>query len=114
VASIEEIRSLTALMRSDVQYPYWPRLRALLLGHGIDPAVAVFARSFEDDAQLEFGIIVAPDGRVFEFDYDYRERAEGEGDLTRWEEITQRWESRPGAEDIKAAFELHQKQHPSD
>ena len=89
----DDIRARTELMRTSVERPYWVRLRDLLHERGINPNEAVMAQSFPDDAQLEFGIVVTPEGQVVEFDYDYLGVKEGEGRFTAWTDVSDRWDS---------------------
>jgi hypothetical protein len=93
-------------MRTSVERPYWVRLRELLRERGINPDEAVMAQSFPDDARLEFGIVVTPEGRVVEFDFDYLRVTEGEGSFTAWTDVSDRWEGGPWAQEIATALGL--------
>lgn len=62
------------------------------------------ATSFPDDLDFEFGILVTPDRRVFQYGYSYRGQAEDGGRLTEWRDETDRWQSRPNAADVAAAM----------
>jgi hypothetical protein len=65
----------TDLLRAGVE-PTWVRLRELLQEKGLDPSAVVLAEMYPDDPGMEFGIVVAPGGAVYEFDFIY-----GKGDL---------------------------------
>ena len=90
----DEIQELTRLLRQS-QEAFWARLRQILWEKGVDPQGALLVESFEDDDQLEFGIVVTNDGDVFEFDFEYRDRSIGEGAVCRWEKLTDRHISSP-------------------
>lgn len=90
--------------------PFWVRLRDLLAEQGLDWRKAAMAQCFPDDGALEFGIVVAADGEVYEFDFTH-----GRGDITTamksgvlsdWRRTTDRWRDRPFREDVVDAFEL--------
>lgn len=99
----DEIRELTAELRADPA-PMLRRLRALLAEKEVDPAAAWLAQFFPDDTQFQFGVLVAGDGRVYQFGYDYLHRDEAEGDLNEWKELTQGWRCTPYASRIEAAL----------
>src|SRR3954463_11892375 len=99
----------TLLLRESDE-PLFVRLRELLDDRGIDVGRSALARIFPDDADMEFGVIVTPDRRVYEFDLHY-----GKGDLatqvatatiTDWRDRTEWWESTPSRSDIEDAFRL--------
>jgi len=73
---------------------------------GVPPHQSLLAQSFPDDTQFEFGIVVAPDRRVFHFGYDYLHRSPGEGTFTEWAEFTRAWSKSPWANEISAALEM--------
>ena len=90
--------------------PVWARLRELLRARGLDPGQVALANLFPDDTNMEFGIVVTPDGRVYEFDLTY-----GKGDLRRqavtatisdWRDRTADWRDTTDRGDIEAAFDL--------
>ena len=66
----ERAAELTALLRSS-EDPLWRRLRSLLEAKGLKPMTVTVADLSRDDTSLEFGLIVTPDHRVFQFDFDY-------------------------------------------
>ena len=97
----------TRLLRTG-NAPVWQRLRTL---QDFDPRTVALATLFTDDVDLEFGILVTTEGRVFEFDL----RFDREGDLkaqvaaasfTAWTETTDRWRERPFRSDVESAIRL--------
>lgn len=90
--------------------PFWVRLRELLAEKGIDWRQAAIAQCFPDDAAMEFGIVVAADGEVYEFDFLHGRgdiaTAMKSGVLSDWTRTTDRWRDRPFREDVNAAFAL--------
>jgi len=101
----DQVRLRTGLLRSSAD-AMWARVRQLLEERGVPPHQSLLAQSFPDDTQFEFGMVVAPDRRVFHFGYDYLHRSPGEGTFTEWEEFTQAWSKSPWANEISAALEL--------
>jgi hypothetical protein len=90
--------------------PLWARLRTLLADRDVDASRAALATLFPDDTNMEFGVIVTPDRRVYEFDLHY-----GKGDLanqaatatiTDWRDRTEWWQSTPHRSDIEDAFRI--------
>ena|SRR5947207_13427026 len=94
----DRVRLRTGLLRSSAD-AMWARVRQLLEERGVPPHQSL-------DTQFEFGIVVAPDRRVFHFGYDYLHRSPGEGTFTEWEEFTQAWSKSPWANEISAALEM--------
>jgi hypothetical protein len=99
----------TRLLRESDE-PLYARLRSLLTERGIDCGQAALATFFPDDADMEFGVLVTPDRRVYEFDLHY-----GEGDLqaqvatatiTDWRDRTDWWDSTPHRRDVENALRL--------
>ena len=97
----------TRLLRVDA-HPMWARLRDLLRERGLDPDHVAIADLFPDDTDMEFGIVVVPDGQVFEFDLVY-----GRGDLNTaaataiigdWRDRTDSWRDSPFRPQIESAF----------
>lgn len=82
----------TRLLREGTE-PEYARLRVLLAERGLDPDTVALATLFPDDVAQLFGIVVTPEGRVFEFDLDYldpetRTGRIANGVLCRWEETS--------------------------
>ena len=87
--------------------PFWTRLRAVVQERGVDPLTSALATCFPDDSSLEFGIVVTPDGDVFEFEFEYLATGNvASGTLARWDRMTDRWKDRPFRAEVEAAFEL--------
>jgi hypothetical protein len=99
----------TRLLREATD-PLYVRLRSQLAERGIDVDQSALAAFFPDDGNMEFGVVVTPDRRVFEFDLHY-----GKGDLrqqtdtatiTDWRDRTEWWSSTPSRADVEDAFRL--------
>jgi hypothetical protein len=99
----------TQLLRDDSN-PVWARLRELLRARGLDPDRVALADFFPDDTDMEFGIVVTPDGHVYEFDFIY-----GKGDLatqagtatiSEWRDRSTWWRDTPHRARIEQAFRL--------
>ena len=89
---------LTRLLRTSND-PLWIRLRECIRQRGYEPCDCALPQFFPDGGNLEFGLLVAPDDRVFEFDLVY-----GVGDLVaqqasaeirNWTETSDRWRDQP-------------------
>ena len=100
----------TGLLRES-QDALFVRLRELLRDRGIDVEASALATFFPDDVDLEFGVVVTADGRVYEFDLVYPRRGDI-GQKTRnatlgdWRETTDWWRATPSHRDIEDAFQL--------
>src|SRR5215210_7038136 len=94
---------LTEVLRTD-ESPLSVRLRTLLKARGVEPGRAVLAERFTDDNSLEFGIVVAETGEVFQFDYDYLRRDIGDGVFAQWNDLTETWPASPHHERVRAAL----------
>jgi hypothetical protein len=99
----------TRLLRGSDNLVY-VRLRSLLSERGIEVNRSVLATFFPDDTNMEFGVLVTPDRRVYEFDLHH-----GGGDLrsqavmaviTDWRDRTEQWDSTPHRRDIEDALRL--------
>jgi hypothetical protein len=105
MARREHVELDTRLLRSDTE-PFWLRLRACLREKGTEPNTAVLATCFPDDSSFEFGIIVTPDGEVYEFGFDWFHKPVDEGTLTEWTRTTDHWRDQAFYEHVEAALEL--------
>ena len=101
---MNDLQERTHLLRSDPS-PMFERLRFLLTERGVDPKAALLAQLFSDDNSLEYGIVVASNGQVFEFDYDYLRRDVGAGDLSAWNDITSEWKSNAWHTEVQTALD---------
>lgn len=89
----------------------WARLRELLRLRDIDPNTAVLADFFPDDTDLEFGVLLTPEGRVYEFDFTYGPRGDIKSKsatavISDWSDMTDRWRDRPYRDQVEAALPL--------
>ncbi len=105
MTTTQEILSLTALLRSGVD-PFWVRLRELLSERGLALDKLMLASSFPDDTNLEFGIVVTNDRRVYQFAFDYLDKPVEQGKFTEWVDLTERHASSPYHEEVAAALDL--------
>lgn len=84
----------TVALRSSTQ-PRWQRLRQRLEEEGIDPEDAAIPDRHTEDTALEFGIVVAKDGRAFSFEFDFLRDEKGleleyeDARVTAWEELNE-------------------------
>ena len=101
----EPIRELTGLLRTSDE-PLWERLRLLLREKGIDPATTLLAECFPDDAELEFGLVVTQERRLFQFGLDYLHTTVEQGSFAEWVERTADVAGSPCRERAAAALEL--------
>ena len=90
--------------------PLFVRLREILAEKGVNPSSSVLAAFFPDDTNMEFGVVVTPERRVYEFDLHY-----GPGDLlnqvstaliSAWRDRTDWWPSTPSRTDIEDAMAM--------
>jgi hypothetical protein len=98
----------TRLLREGQDEGY-KRLRTLLSERGMDPDAVALAECYPDDNRVWFGVVVTPEARVYEFDFDFS----GPGDIrtqfangvfSAWDETTERWRDRAGADSVEAAL----------
>lgn len=102
-------RSSTRLLRESDE-PLFRRLRVLLAERGIDSGRSALAALFPDDTDMEFGVVVAQDKRVYEFQLHYAKgdiahAVEG-ATITAWDDRSAWWDSDPFSSDIREAMEL--------
>lgn len=84
------VAELTRLLRSS-QEPLWARLREELTSRGLEPSQVALAVSHEDDEDFEYGVVVSPEGGVYEFGFSYLGRSTEEGEIVEWNNISARW-----------------------
>ena len=76
-------------------------IRRCLAESGLDPDEVALADLFEDDERCLFGVLVAPDGRAFTFDYRWEDEALDDGRLLSLKDITDTWEGSPYWPEVK-------------
>ena len=91
-AKPDMIKQDTSRLRSSPA-PVYARIRELLRERGVDPDMSLAAVMYQDDVELEYGVIVTADRRVFEFDFDYSKGPVEEGIFRRWRDLTDSYES---------------------
>ncbi len=80
----QEIEELTGLMRYD---PDWADLRDVLTRKGLDPAQMLLAAFCEDEYRHEYGVIVTPEAKVYEYARRTASRR-SKGRLLQWHDRT--------------------------
>lgn len=80
----QEVEELTDFVRSDAN---WTDLRGILIEKGFNPFDILLVSFIEDENEMEYGIIVKNDKKVFEYS---RSTAEGKNNINYFEilEIT--------------------------
>ena len=77
--------------------PRWKRLREHVEKEGIALDHAAIASKNTEDNSLEFGLLVARDGRAFSFEFDWLRDEEGraltyeDAQVSAWEELNEHW-----------------------
>lgn len=100
-----EIERLSADLRTG-EDAFWVRIRDLLRARGLEPDQTVLAQLHTEDTNRWLGIVVAPNRRVFEFEYDHLHTPIGEGQFSEWVELTDLLSSSAFAGAIECALEL--------
>lgn len=102
----------TPMLRGSEE-PRWERLRRKLEEVGVTATDAAIGTLFPDDVRLEFGVVVARDGRCFSFDFDFRRDAEGkpnpppaDATIGSWEQLGSHETTSTYARAVGAAREL--------
>jgi hypothetical protein len=104
----DPIQQSTELLRHSGE-AFWRRLRQCLGDKGLDPMDCVLAESHEDDERFEFGVVVAPGDRVFEYGFSYPNGDIEQGELTEWSDITERWRDTYHRDQVESALTLLKK-----
>lgn len=87
---------LTELLLTS-ELPLWRRLRQVLAEQGLDLEATALAWSSEEGTNIEFGVVVTSERRVFQ--YLLVEEA-----LAEWNDLSARWKSTPYAGPIRTAL----------
>lgn len=101
----EIVQDMTGLFRTSAE-PFWVRLRQVMRKRGIEPATSVLAESFEDDENFEFGILVTQDRRVIQYGFRYSDSSFSDGELTEWNDVTERKDSIPHSSQVATALSM--------
>ena len=99
------VQDLTGLFRTSAE-PLWVRLRQAVRERGVEPATSVLAESFEDDENFEFGILVTCDRRVIQYGFRYSDPSLSDGELTEWNDVTERKDSIPHSSQAATALSM--------
>lgn len=100
-----EIEKNTKLLRTD-SASFWVRLRQLLSERGVNPELAFLAYSYEEDYQFDYGIVVSPDGHVFQYGFDFLLKDVSEGVFAEWNDMTNQYQRSPYAKEIEIALNM--------
>jgi len=103
----DDIQTFTSVFRTDTD-PFWIRLREVVRERGIDPSTSLLVFSVEDDINFEFGIIVTHDKRVIQYGFSYTDSV-ADGQLTEWQDLTERWAASPYRSDVSTGLSLLEK-----
>jgi hypothetical protein len=97
--------------------PRWARLRAKITEMGIAPTDAAVGHLFPDDVQLEFGLLVARDGRCFKFELNFFRdeqdlpiRSPAEAVIGLWEELDEKQGTFTYSRAVRAGREFLQRE----
>jgi hypothetical protein len=80
----QQIAELTGMLRYD---PDWSDLKKMLVRKGLDPAQSLLAVFGEDEYGHEFGVVVTPDAKVYEYLRRTATRS-SKGRLLQWHDRT--------------------------
>jgi hypothetical protein len=83
----------------------------MLIADGFEPRDVALATLFEDDVNMEFGILVSRESRVYEFELHYGAMGDLKHQLETaflwgWTEHTDDWHDRPFSDDVRNAIDL--------
>ncbi len=106
----ETVESNTYMLRSSSD-PFWSRLRALLLGHGVDPRRTSVAYVHGEDSSCLVGEVATlldnpPVVKRFFFEFDFLHRPVDKGAFTVWRDVTTDPVEEFWAEDVATAQAL--------
>jgi hypothetical protein len=125
LAALQRELNLTAAAKNtrDLRHsdePRWRRLRQRLEQEGLAIEDAVVADKNTEDTSLEFGIVVARDGRAFSFEFDWlrdeegRELAYEDARVSSWEEIDQWRKETTYGRELEIGREILKREKPSE
>ena len=106
-----EIEENTRLLQGSDE-ALWVRVRDLIREKGLDPHQVTLAYSYPEDLHFELGVIVTPEGRVFQFGFDYLHQSIADGVFTEWEDLTDRYKNSPYRNQVAAALRLARREDP--
>ena len=96
---IQEIQELTAFIRSSGG---WTEIRELIIKGGFDPDISLLAAFMEGEKGEEWGVVVTPERRVFQW---FR-KTDDEAATPAWSDITESIEDRNMYPQIEVALSL--------
>lgn len=104
--SVSRIEALTLSLHVD---PMWAAMRTLLAARGTDPAEVVIGELFDDDDEVEIGLLVTAGRRIVLFARRHDPDLPGDpGAFERWDDVTDEIAGRPEWRDAaEAAVALH-------
>ena len=98
----ERIAELTRSLRES-EAEFFPGLRQVLEGRGVDPASSILVEMFSDAREFEYGIVVTREGKVFQFGLDCMGRTSESAELIEWIDWTRTYEYAAFREHVEAA-----------
>jgi hypothetical protein len=107
---LEEARLETEALRTSHE-PQYQRLRQLLVERGLDPQQLVLSEFFNDERKLMFGVLVAPDRRIWTFyvdelDSDAGDQTQRAARLYAWTDLTDSWENSGYEQGVKDGLQV--------
>jgi hypothetical protein len=95
-----EVETMTAMLRSNEEFPMWSELRAELRKLGVDPDQALLVESYEEEPPGggEVGVVVAAPERVLVYRI--------QRGVWSWEDSSDGWESSDFADQVRVGLEL--------
>jgi hypothetical protein len=85
---------------------WWSSMRRLLNEKGIDSAATILAESFDDDEDVDMGVLITPDGSVVEWQRRYSDEDPDSDAIIGWRDISASWPGGPWNDEVEAGLEL--------
>jgi hypothetical protein len=95
---------MTVALRASV---WWASKRRLFRTRGIDTSRSVLAQSFQDDVDVDMGLLVTPDGQLIEWRVRTDDAEPDRDTIIGWRDITDHWQTTEWVDDVQPALELH-------
>jgi len=83
-----------------------PTVRRLLTKKNIDLEKLIVVQAFPDDTNLLFFIVIDCNKKIYQFEYDYLHKKVDEGEIVRFEDISDSYESTPYRKGILTGLEM--------
>jgi hypothetical protein len=72
---------------------WWRSFREELVRRGLDPAKAVLIDSFDDDEDIDVGLLQTDDGRLIAWRRRYSDEDPSSDRMLEWDDVTDCWAS---------------------